>query len=554
MADLYYKSFSYRVLSARVDEYLAIRHQADQLYRRYFDRLPTYLQSTADPYQWLELYAYEDPGTYRMCVERLQADPEMDRLWRRFRTVLDPTYPAKFEEFRVAAGAEQTQSLYAPSFAAGPVAAPVVEPVRPEPSGPAAPIIMSAAVPAAETVVEPPVAAPIALPPAAPEAQPPQADATSSVAEESLDAFSGESAEIELPEAATVVEYGESSLTIADVPPDEPTVAEAAPAEPEFGFADEPAASFEQPALADEPASSETFDLDFETGGTTVAGAPEPVASVAGIVPEDDIAAESGDLPEDNDFGSGDMLELPPLDAAAAEDDFSLPELAEFEAAEVDGLGGQTPQPELNAIDDLNAVDSIEGNDSLSKVRLSTPTENISSEPTLLMPEPPPALLPFPQSLTPPQPVRDEVLPPPVEPPAATTPPTRGRSGVETLYIPTQIDLPPLGASPWGPSAKQHPEEPRPPVVPPKLPAAGAEGVGGFEPVEWDEISLDSFGGSLPSNGATPANGRAHDAHATNGAAADHERAAELEPMSLDPADAEFELPDFDLPSDDSRG
>ncbi len=100
---MYYKTFRYRVLPTKMGEYLALRQQADAVYVRHFGQSPSYLQSAKDQYQWLEIYSYADEASYRASMEQLQQDPEVERLWTQFRTVLDPRYHAAVDEYRSSA-------------------------------------------------------------------------------------------------------------------------------------------------------------------------------------------------------------------------------------------------------------------------------------------------------------------------------------------------------------------------------------------------------------------------------------------------------------------
>jgi len=93
---MFLKTFRYRIRPAKMGEYLAIRQQADAIYDRHLQQTPTYLQSASDPYQWLELYHYQDDSTYR----QMQQDEALAKLWVRFQAILDPTYPAAVEEYR----------------------------------------------------------------------------------------------------------------------------------------------------------------------------------------------------------------------------------------------------------------------------------------------------------------------------------------------------------------------------------------------------------------------------------------------------------------------
>ncbi len=97
---MFLKTFRYRIKQAKIGEYLAIRKQADAIYQRYAQQMPSYLQSASDSCQWLELYHYADEASYRASIEQIQSDEEMAKLWARFQVILDPAYPAAVEEYR----------------------------------------------------------------------------------------------------------------------------------------------------------------------------------------------------------------------------------------------------------------------------------------------------------------------------------------------------------------------------------------------------------------------------------------------------------------------
>ena len=109
---MFLKTFRYRIKPAKMGEYLAIRQQADAIYHRFLPQSPTYLQSATDPYQWLEMYHYNDESSYRVSLEQMQQDEELAKLWIRFQAILDPTYPAAVDEYRYGASTngEATES------------------------------------------------------------------------------------------------------------------------------------------------------------------------------------------------------------------------------------------------------------------------------------------------------------------------------------------------------------------------------------------------------------------------------------------------------------
>jgi hypothetical protein len=96
---MFVKVYSYRIRPARAKEFLRIQERAGHIYRKHVAYRAVHLQKRDDPCQWLEIQWYSDEAAYRRSMELINAEPEIERLWREFQTVLDPEDRTIVEEY-----------------------------------------------------------------------------------------------------------------------------------------------------------------------------------------------------------------------------------------------------------------------------------------------------------------------------------------------------------------------------------------------------------------------------------------------------------------------
>jgi hypothetical protein len=92
------KVYRYRIQPDKTDAYLAIQERAARIYRKHIRYRSVHLRSLDDPSQWLEVHWYPDQETYRNRIDRINSDPEIDRLWSEFQGILDPDHDGVSEE------------------------------------------------------------------------------------------------------------------------------------------------------------------------------------------------------------------------------------------------------------------------------------------------------------------------------------------------------------------------------------------------------------------------------------------------------------------------
>jgi hypothetical protein len=87
---MFVKVYRYRVQPEKTEEYLSIQEKAGKIYRKHIRYRSLHLRNRSDPGLWLEIHWYPDEETYRESIDKIDADPDIDRLWTEFQAVLDP--------------------------------------------------------------------------------------------------------------------------------------------------------------------------------------------------------------------------------------------------------------------------------------------------------------------------------------------------------------------------------------------------------------------------------------------------------------------------------
>jgi len=96
---MFVKVYRYRIKPARVKEFLSVQERAADIYRKHAAYRVVHLQKQDDPCQWLEIQWFEDEAAYRRSMDLINGEPEIERLWHKFQTVLDPEDKTIIEEF-----------------------------------------------------------------------------------------------------------------------------------------------------------------------------------------------------------------------------------------------------------------------------------------------------------------------------------------------------------------------------------------------------------------------------------------------------------------------
>jgi hypothetical protein len=95
---MFVKVYRYRIQPDKTDACLAIQERAARIYRKHIRYRSVHLRNLDDPCQWLEIHWYPDEETYRNRIDRINSDPEIDRLWSEFQGILDPDHDGVSEE------------------------------------------------------------------------------------------------------------------------------------------------------------------------------------------------------------------------------------------------------------------------------------------------------------------------------------------------------------------------------------------------------------------------------------------------------------------------
>jgi len=96
---MYVKTFRYRVLPGQLQRFREVQRRVAELVEQQLGQDAIYLQSTRDLHQWLEIHIYADEQAWQRISDRMNAMPEIEKLWREFRLTLDPGFPSTIESF-----------------------------------------------------------------------------------------------------------------------------------------------------------------------------------------------------------------------------------------------------------------------------------------------------------------------------------------------------------------------------------------------------------------------------------------------------------------------
>lgn len=86
---MFVKQYTYRVHPEYAERCREIQRRAGEIYDEYVDSRTVVLRSEDNPWQWTEIQWYRDRETHDEAMERINAEPEISRLWREFETTLD---------------------------------------------------------------------------------------------------------------------------------------------------------------------------------------------------------------------------------------------------------------------------------------------------------------------------------------------------------------------------------------------------------------------------------------------------------------------------------
>lgn len=85
---MFVKMYIYHVNLARLAEYEQIMKSADALYKRYVEYELFYMESIEEPGKFIEIQTYASENLYNDSQKLINNDPESERLYRSFESVL----------------------------------------------------------------------------------------------------------------------------------------------------------------------------------------------------------------------------------------------------------------------------------------------------------------------------------------------------------------------------------------------------------------------------------------------------------------------------------
>lgn len=96
---MFVKVYSYRIKLSKTQEFLDIQERAKHIYEKHIAYRAVHLQKNDDPCRWLEIHWYPDEAVYRRSMDLINAEPEIEQLWKEFQALLDPEDKTITEEY-----------------------------------------------------------------------------------------------------------------------------------------------------------------------------------------------------------------------------------------------------------------------------------------------------------------------------------------------------------------------------------------------------------------------------------------------------------------------
>jgi hypothetical protein len=94
---VFVKLYRYHIQPAQVQRFQLLQQADDRVYQRYVDYV-VLLQSQSEPGTWLEIHWHPDEANYNQVMLQIQHEPEINRLWQEFQSLLDPAHREIEEE------------------------------------------------------------------------------------------------------------------------------------------------------------------------------------------------------------------------------------------------------------------------------------------------------------------------------------------------------------------------------------------------------------------------------------------------------------------------
>ena len=85
---MFVKVYQYHIRKDKEIEFFEIQEKVFNIYRKHIDFQITYLQSKNDETKWLEMATYKNEAAYIQCIQQINEEEEIQRLFSAFQSLL----------------------------------------------------------------------------------------------------------------------------------------------------------------------------------------------------------------------------------------------------------------------------------------------------------------------------------------------------------------------------------------------------------------------------------------------------------------------------------
>jgi len=81
---MFIKVYTYHVIPERVQDFLEMQVQAENVYSRYIEKQSLFLRSKDDSAKWMEIHIYKDETRYNESIKIINQQKEIADLYSKF--------------------------------------------------------------------------------------------------------------------------------------------------------------------------------------------------------------------------------------------------------------------------------------------------------------------------------------------------------------------------------------------------------------------------------------------------------------------------------------
>ena len=85
---MFVKLYEYHIQKDKENEFFSIQDKVFDIYRKHIEVHTTYLQSKNDETKWLEIANYKNEAEYIQCIQQINEEEEIQRLFNAFQLLL----------------------------------------------------------------------------------------------------------------------------------------------------------------------------------------------------------------------------------------------------------------------------------------------------------------------------------------------------------------------------------------------------------------------------------------------------------------------------------